>query len=173
MPSLPQPDLPRFVLHSGEYRVSATPVVMSTLLGSCVSVCLYDPRARLMGMNHFLLARETNRSRLGSEAPAAARYGVHAMTLLMDGLLALGASQKDLQAKAFGGASVVGRPARECNALPSVGEMNTRFVREYLDQVGIPLIAEDLGGNQGRQIHFNGDDFSVCLRRLGSRPLPS
>jgi chemotaxis protein CheD len=163
-----QPPLPRIVLHPGEYRVASEPVLMSTLLGSCVAVCLYDPVKRIMGMNHFLLANERYPRGAGLLASEAGRYGLQAMELLINALLRLGARRASLQAKAFGGGNVLAVHRGEADGFFAVGEVNTRFVREFLRQDGIPLVAEDLGGTQGRQIHFDGSDYAVYLRRIGT-----
>lgn len=159
----------RIVLHPGECHVSREPVVLSTLLGSCVSVCMYDPVIGAMGMNHFLLAT----SRVTSNGPAltseAGRYGIHAMELLINGLLSCGALRSRLRAKAFGGGSVLGNCTGGLNGFECVSTANVRFVREFLETDGIPLLAADLGGNFGRQIYFTSEDYSVYVRKIQSQ----
>lgn len=162
-----QPDaISRILLHPGEYRVSREPLILSTLLGSCVSVCLFDPVRRVMGMNHFLLANRRYARHLPVLDSEAGRYGIHAMELLVNGLLRQGAERRNLQAKAFGGGNVLGRLCPEQDSFLCVGAVNVRFVREFLRQDRIPLVAEDLGGDIGRQIHFVGDDYSVYLKQI-------
>ena len=77
----------RIVLHPGEYQVSPTPVLLSTLLGSCVSVCMYDSVAGTMGMNHFLLAARRVVSDETTLTSDTGRYGIQAMELLINGFL--------------------------------------------------------------------------------------
>jgi chemotaxis protein CheD len=101
------------VIHPGDYRVGRGPIVLSTLLGSCVAVCLYDPVRRLIGMNHFLLANRRCCRDVPVLASEAGRYGVHAMELLIDRMLHCGARRRDLKAKAFGGATCSGAFAPE------------------------------------------------------------
>lgn len=141
--------------------------VLSTLLGSCVAACLYDPVKRIFGMNHFLLA--SRRSQYGSVLleSEAGRYGIHAMELLINQMLRRGAQRNHLVAKVFGGANVL----QQTNLPESfaIGELNQRFILMYLEQEGIPLLASDLGGDQGRQIHFVGSDFSVYVKLLGQQ----
>lgn len=160
------PGLQRITLHPGEYRVSGEPVVFSTLLGSCVAVCLYDPALGVMGMNHFLLASP----RYPKQAPIvesdAGRYGIHAMELLINGLLHAGAKRNRLRAKAFGGGNVVAIHDLQRGGRFSVGEVNVRFVTEFFQRDRIPLVASDLGGDYGRQIHFDGADYAVYMRRI-------
>lgn len=153
-------------IRPGEHFVTAEPMMLSTLLGSCVAVCLFDPVVRVMGMNHFLLPMRNAASgppRLESEA---GRYGLWAMEILINGLLKLGARREQLRAKAFGGANVLQESFATLPDRYSIGNANVQFVRRFLEQDGVPLIAEDLGGLNGRQIHFYGGDYSVFLRRI-------
>ncbi|QGU32595.1 chemotaxis protein CheD [Thermochromatium tepidum] len=164
--SIPAKGIKRHLVQPGEYRVTSEPVILTTLLGSCVSVCLFDPVARLMGMNHFLLPMRNPASREPVLATEAGRYGVWAMELLINDLLKHGAHRERLRAKAFGGANVLyeAKDARQDRF--NIGEANLKFVRQFLKDDGIPLVAQDLGGRHGRQIHFYGGDYSVFLRRI-------
>lgn len=136
-------DKPVLVIQ-GEYKISGDAhVVLNTLLGSCVAACIRDPVAGVGGMNHFLLAD-------GSAADArtnAERYGVHAMELLLNGLLKRGAQRSRLEAKLFGGAKTM-------DGLADVGASNARFAREFITREGIKLAGECLGGTRGRRINF-------------------
>lgn len=125
----------------GEYLVVAEPgVVLSTILGSCVATCMWDPLARVGGMNHFLLPGEDG------EADGM-KYGVNAMELLINGLLQQGAVRGRLQAKLFGGAQVV-------HNLSDVGAKNAEFALRFLSMESIPCIGQSLGGQQARRIRF-------------------
>ncbi|MBK1694959.1 chemotaxis protein CheD [Chromatium weissei] len=156
-------------IHPGEHYVTADPIILSTLLGSCVSVCLFDPVARIIGMNHFLLPMRNPAGGALTLASDAGRYGLWAMELLINGLLNIGAQREHLRAKAFGGGNVLNITARSLPERFQIGTANALFVRKFLADDGIPLIAEDLGGDRGRQIHFDGSDFSVYLRRIPQR----
>lgn len=152
----------RINLMPGDVKASADPeVVLSTLLGSCVAACLYDPVAGVFGMNHFLLASQ-GRAQAGVTSETG-RYGVHAMELLINALLKRGAERCRLQAKVFGGANVLTASGPGHYA---VGETNAHFVQAFLENEGIPLIASDLGGYHGRQIHFHGNSFAVYVKLL-------
>ena len=127
----------------GEHQVSGAPdIVLSTILGSCVAVCLWDDVAGLGGMNHFLLP-------FGPKAAAATpeRYGVHAMEILINALLKAGARRNRLQAKLFGG-------ARLSATLSDIGQSNARFAKEFLATEAIPCLAESLGGTSARRVLF-------------------
>ena len=153
-------------LRPGEHWVARERVILSTLLGSCVAVCLFDPEAQIIGMNHFLLPmRHPAAGELRLESDAG-RYGLWAMEILINEMLSQGASRARLRAKAFGGANVLQEGFSTLPERYSIGTANVSFVRRFLAQDGIPLVAEDLGGLNGRQIHFYGGDYSVFLRRI-------
>ena len=156
----------RHLVRPGEHAVSDEPMVLTTLLGSCVSVCLFDPVARLMGMNHFLLPMRNPASREPVLATDAGRYGLWAMEILVNELLKRGARREQLRAKAFGGANVLHEATGTRPDRFNIGASNVAFVRQFLERDGIPLVAQDLGGLHGRQIHFYGGDYSVFLRRI-------
>jgi chemotaxis protein CheD len=126
----------------GDYAVSRDPaVVMSTVLGSCVAVCLFDPQAGVGGMNHFLLAGT------GGVRSNDMRYGVNAMELLINELLRAGANRHNLSAKLFGG-------ARMTDHARDIGKSNAAFASDFLAQEGIPCLSQSLGGDQARRVQF-------------------
>ena len=127
---------------------------LKTLLGSCVAVCLYDPDARVGGMNHISLP---------GEAPERdARFGVYAMEVLINQLMAIGCSRRRLQAKIFGGANIL-----SCIKTP-IGDRNAQFVRDFLVEEGIPLAAKRLGGAAAMEVAFRTDTGYVLLRTLST-----
>lgn len=128
----------------GEYFVTDRDIALVTLLGSCVAACVRDPATGVGGINHFMLPE----GRLGV-ATASARYGSYAMEMLLNELYKRGAARGRLEAKVFGGGSVL-----RGFTVGNVGEKNARFVREYLRQEGIPIVAEDLLDIHPRKIFF-------------------
>jgi chemotaxis protein methyltransferase CheR len=130
---------------AGETCFSRDAVEIRTLLGSCIAACLYDPVTRIGGMNHFMLP---GRDRLPG---VSARYGIHAMELLINGIMKLGGDRGRLQAKVFGGANVLSFSKSADN----IGSLNIEFVRAFLKTDGIPIIAEKLGGNRPVQVCFH------------------
>jgi chemotaxis protein CheD len=137
-----KPDRTTYVVQ-GEFCVSDAPdEILSTVLGSCVAVCLFDPGLRLGGMNHFLLP-------FGQDDPGSkpVRYGLYAMEMLINALLKRGASKARLQAKLFGA-------ARLSTALRDIGSSNAEFARSYLKAEGIACLAESMGGTNARRVLF-------------------
>lgn len=126
----------------GEFHVSnRAGDVLTTILGSCVAACVYDRARGLGGMNHFLLPGADPRDRQNI------KYGAYAMEQLINAVLRKGAQRGDLEAKLFGGASVV-------RSLSDIGKSNADFARAFLLDEGIRLISHCLGGTQGRRIRF-------------------
>ncbi len=157
---------PHVTIMPGEFYVSRSDVTIHTLLGSCVAACLYDPVNRIIGMNHFMLSNRRYAKNLPTCMSEAGRYGIHAMELIINEMLKLGARRANIKAKAFGGGSInLGSESRD--NFFCVGDVNSRFIREFLKNDGIPLVAEDLGGEQARVIHFLQEDFSVHVKRIG------
>lgn len=155
------------VLQPGEHYATKERVTIRTILGSCVAACLWDQENRIIGINHFLLAGKpgSNGKNSAFSQTEAGRYGIYAMELLINAMMKLGARRQNLQAKVFGGGSVL-RSERSGNHF-DVGEANSRFIVEFLKTDGIPLINSDLGGSSGRVIYFSSIDFSVYVRKIG------
>jgi chemotaxis protein CheD len=149
----------------GEYYATKEPAMIRTLLGSCVAACLYDPINRIIGMNHFLLSNRRYAKELPVCLSEAGRYGIHAMELLINEMMDLGAKRHNLKAKAFGGGSIFLTSDKKDNFF-CVGDVNTRFIREFLKNDGIPLVSEDLGGQTARVIHFMLEDYSVHVKKI-------
>ncbi|MFD0738954.1 chemoreceptor glutamine deamidase CheD [Lysobacter koreensis] len=140
-----------------DYVATDRPVALVTLLGSCVAACLYDPLLALGGMNHFMLPGGA-----GNDATSA-RYGAHAMELLINDLLKRGARRSRLLAKVFGGGNVLSGFHTD-----PIGNRNARFVREYLAAEGIPVMAQDLGDTQPRKVAFFVQSGRTLVKRLPS-----
>ena len=141
------------VLMAGDCRFTAEPRVLVTILGSCVSVCLWDQQRGIGGMNHFVLPT-------GQGQDDSARYGDVAISELQAGLLQLGSQPFDLQAKLFGGAAVLPYAGY------SVGLRNVTFAMKRLSRDGIPVVAQRTGGTLGQQIKFNTRTGDVFFRHL-------
>lgn len=152
------PGLKRVTIHVGEIHVSAKPTVVQTLLGSCVSVCLVDRQAGVGGMNHILLP---GKARVTS-FDAASRYGINAMELLIGKVQGLGGDRRRLEAKVFGGGNILNGLENRFNP----GIRNSSFALEFLEAEGIPVIGQDLGGENARRIYLRTDTGEVLMRRI-------
>jgi chemotaxis protein methyltransferase CheR len=156
---LQESGLARARLQSGGLHVSVVPSVVSTVLGSCVSSCLFDPVKAIGGMNHFMLPDAVERSWV----PEC--YGVHAMELLINQLMASGAQRHRLVAKVFGAAHVVPGSA----AGRKVADANATFVREFLAREGIAILGHRLGGESPLHVSFFTHTGKVLLRTIRGR----
>jgi chemotaxis protein CheD len=143
----------------GEYHAGGGPLGMTTLLGSCVSTCLWDPLRRIGGMNHFMLPGDGATS--ASPVPHSARFGVHAMELLINAMLKLGAERRRIVAKVFGG----GRVLKGFVSL-DVGAANCEFVLDFLATESIPVLARDILDSYARKLHFAPDTGKVLLKKV-------
>ena len=149
-------------LHLGDVHVAHEPALVKTLLGSCIAVCLYDPLRRVGGMNHFMLPR-------GREDDGACpRFGVPAMEALIGALIDLGGSPRRFAAKVFGGAHVLDIEG----SAAGVPQQNIAFVRGFLAAGGIPIVAEDVGGNAARHVHFETATGRVFVKRANPERAP-
>ena len=149
----------RIYIAQGEHAIASGPdAVISTLLGSCVAVCLWDPVARIGGMNHFLLPDQ------GVTALGMSDYGANAMELVINGLIRGTALRSRLRAKLFGGAMMI-------SGLSNVGKENAEFARAYLERENIPCDGQSLGGTQARRVEFWPADGRVRIKFLTNVPV--
>jgi chemotaxis protein CheD len=144
-------------LMPGEFFVSRDAEVLTTVLGSCISACIRDKQRNIGGMNHFMLPD----AGMGGAADkaTAGRYGTHAMQYLIDGIVSLGGNIADLEVKIFGGGRIV-------EGMSDVGAKNIEFIRQYLNEAGIPIHAEDVGLAFPRKINYFVDTGRVMVKKL-------
>jgi len=155
---------PEVTLHIGGVYAARVPMVLKTVVGSCIAVCLVDSLARVGGMNHFMLPAPGR----GAARPAdPARFGIHAMELLIGAMQKAGAERHRLQGKVFGGGHVLRLPMNG----DGVAERNVRFVEEFMVTEGIEVVSRDLGGYLPRRLHFYSDTGKVYVKRLGQQTL--
>ncbi|MFC3627194.1 chemoreceptor glutamine deamidase CheD [Vogesella amnigena] len=142
----------------GEYQATDDGLLLVTVLGSCVSACLRDRATGIAGMNHFMLPDQGSSS---SDRLMPARFGTHAMELLINDMLKLGASRRSLEAKVFGGGNVLDGMTKA-----NIGQRNAGFVRAFLAQENIPIVAEDLGADIARKVYFFTDSGKVLIKKI-------
>ncbi len=149
----------RHFLYPGQIFVSREAITISTILGSCAAVCLWDSRRKIGGMNHYLLPEGD------SDGPNRLRYGSVANAALLNELLALGSDVKDLQAKIFGGTS-----AYAADPLTALGTRNVQMAEQFLRNAGISIVAKDVSGKHGRKLTFNTLDGATEVKNYQNVP---
>ncbi len=142
-------------LHAGRLHVAAEPTIITTILGSCVAVAIWDDRVGAGGMNHFLLPH-----RISGHDLAAARFGTLATNELIDRLLDFGATPAHMHAKVFGGASMLGP---ETTVL-SIGDKNAGAALDVLRDRRINVLAIAVGGTRGRKVIFHTDNGETFVK---------
>jgi chemotaxis protein CheD len=152
----PSPE--RHYLYPGTLFVHPRPHLITTVLGSCVAVCLWNQTSQLGGINHYLLPL------WNGEGLPTPKYGNIAIAKLYEKVRVHSRPGDKLIAKVFGGASMW----EKTDGLLAVGQRNIDFAMESLETLGISVVAKDLGGHQGRKVIFNSGDGSVLMRRQRS-----
>ncbi len=152
------PATPVMRIEAGGVHASKAAMEIRTVLGSCVAACVYDPALRIGGMNHFMLPS-------GESSDRPARYGVHAMELLINQVMKLGGERSRLRAKVFGGASVI----KALKSGADVGRKNSEFIRAFLAAERIPIEAEQLGGEYPLEVRFHTGTTRARVRAIIDR----
>jgi chemotaxis protein CheD len=154
---LPSKEIERLArnIHPGAWAIEVERP-LSTLLGSCVAVCLFDPKMKIGGINHFMLP---NMARGKNNDVDSLLSGDYAMESLLNAMLNKGAKKAQLQAKAFGGGTII-------ETSLSIGMRNASFTKEWLAREGIPLISSDFLGPWSRKVLFLPGTGDVFCRRL-------
>ena len=143
-------------LYAGALFANKSPHVITTILGSCVAVCLWDPILHIGGINHYQLDLWNG---CGLASP---KYGNIAIQKLIEKMLRLGSEQSSLKAKVFGGAAVIGN---HCNSF-NIGGRNSDIALKMLHDADIPVIAKNIGGYQGRKLIFFTQTGVVMMKKV-------
>lgn len=129
---------------------------VTTLLGSCVSLCLWDQRLRQGGINHFMMPL------WNGTGLASPKYGNIAIEKLIKSMEYIGSNKNDLVAKAFGGAMVL----KSTDCIFNIGARNIDTLQRTLREYNIDLIAKSLGGTKGRKLIFNTETGIVKMKYI-------
>ncbi len=141
-------------IHVGQIHVDQTPHAISTVLGSCVAVCLYDSKLGIGGMNHYLLPFWNGN---GLQTP---KFGNISIPKMIEQMMAKGSTSQTLEAKIFGGAMM----HLGASEAMMIGEKNILVAREILKEYRISIVAEDIGGQNGRKIQFDLERGKVLMK---------
>lgn len=157
-PSVPPPASPlAHYLTPGNIFASGEPTIITTIVGSCVAICLWEPALGVGGVNHYVLPSCPNLNL------ALGRFGDTAFQQLVDRLAALGATPRSLQARLVGGACMISA-FRERDS--HLGHQNVAVGLMMLRAAGIRVVQQDTGGSQGRKLIFRTDDGSAAIQLL-------
>lgn len=146
----------------GELYVSTHGEMISTVLGSCISVCIRDMKKGIGGMNHFMLPQnnEFSTDNWGNNpVTSASRYGNWAMEFLINAILKRGGEKKNFEVKVFGGGQMMAN-------MTDIGQKNILFVYQYLAEEHLKIKASDVGDIYARKVLFFPDTGSVKVRRI-------
>ncbi|HUX89148.1 MAG TPA: chemoreceptor glutamine deamidase CheD [Gallionellaceae bacterium] len=143
----------------GEYFVTKRDMVLVTVLGSCVAACIRDRVSGIGGMNHFMLPDSSSDN--SSPTGTSARYGTYAMEMMINQLLKSGARRSNLEAKVFGGGSVI-----RGMVTVNVGTRNAEFALDYLHTEGIAVAGQDLLGEYARKVYFFPYSGRVLVKKI-------
>lgn len=141
-------------LHPGEWAFGGPDLVIRTLLGSCVSITLWHPKLRVGGMCHYMLGPRAH-ERIHH---FSGKYADEAMLLMIREALGTGAKISAFQAKLFGGGAMFSGPG-------TVSEDNVEAAHRLTRQLGLQLVAEDLGGDAHRVLIFDVASGEVYVRQ--------
>ncbi|MCB0273416.1 MAG: chemotaxis protein CheD [Calditrichaeota bacterium] len=136
-------------------QVSREPAIITTILGSCIAVCLWDQRQNIGGMNHFVLPLWNND---GIPSP---RYGNIAIPKLLEKMTDMGSQRRDLVAKVFGGGAVIQSASGHLN----VGERNIELARKMLTELRIPISGSSCGETHSRKIWFETETGRIKMKK--------
>lgn len=145
----------------GEFYSTKDDVLISTILGSCISIALYDAEKCFGGLNHFMLPTTTRTKDISFDEQG--RYGDFAIELLINDMLKKGSRKENLTAKVFGGSNVLDDGGYYQNR---TGLNNISFALEYLSTEKIPITANDTGGIFPRKIFYNPQTSKIYLKRI-------
>lgn len=149
----------------GEFYISRGGELISTVLGSCISVCIRDKAMGIGGMNHFMLPEEGDFSSdaWGSDPTSRmTRYGNWAIEFLINELIKIGADKRRFEVKVFGGGQVIAN-------MSDVGQRNILFTFNYLQKEGMASVATDVGDAYPRKVIYYPENGKVLVKKLKSR----
>lgn len=154
-------DLPLVNLHPGELFVAQKPTIINTILGSCVAVCLYCPPLKMGAMCHGVMPFRPR------GAADSFRFVDSSISYMVDALARQhGLVFSSLEAKLFGGADVLDLKLEVQREMPAIGAQNIDAARKSLEQYGVPIIVEKVGGDSGYKLVFYSHTGDVFLKRV-------
>ncbi len=157
-----QAKLPEVYLHPGQTHVARNPTLLKMILGSCAGVFLFDPTLGIGGATHFMLPQ----SQAGQPSP---RRGDVAITGLIEKFVALGSRPRSIQAKVFGGASMLSA-LRDIPGghIGQIGQRNIETAMLVLAQASIAVAEQSVLGHCGRKVAMVSNTGQISLEFVGA-----
>lgn len=140
--------------------VKAPDILVTYALGSCVGICLYDSVTKIAGLSHIMLPS----SELNKDPKQAYRFADTAIVILVQKMVAAGASRARLKAKIAGGAQMFAAITK--SSISNIGDRNVAAVKKTLAELRIPIIADDTGKNYGRTLYLSAEDGSMRIKSV-------
>jgi chemotaxis protein CheD len=145
-----------------DLQCTSHPSILTTLgLGSCVGIALYDSKTKIIGMAHIMLPSSLQ-ARNNSNS---AKFADSAITCLLEEMIKMGAVRSNLVAKIAGGSQMFA--FLESSDMMRIGTRNVISTKEKLDELKIPILSEDTGGNYGRTIELYSNDGKLLIKTIG------
>lgn len=129
----------------GELIVTDQPMKISTVLGSCISVCMYYRNTQIAGMNHYIMPLNSNND------SNILRYGNTSLAEMLKRMNYYGAKTNKIEAYVFGGSAMFAKGSNTFR----VGERNTEIALCFLKAHSIYIHNIETGGVTGRKIVFD------------------
>lgn len=148
-------EIKEYFLNPGELIFSTVPIRVKTLLGSCVSVCIFDKIKKIGGICHYLLPD-------GGDKAASTKYGNVALNILIDKFIKAGSDLKDLEAHIAGGAFII----YQGNNIFLIGDQNIALAKNLLARLKIRIKSINTGGEQGKRLFFNTRSGTVKVEQI-------
>ena len=139
----------------GEFRVAKGAVLKTIGLGSCIGIALYDPLVRVGGLAHVMLPRSSNGTK------RSAKYADHAVEMMLEAMERVGVERRRVVAKMAGGAQIFKHMTMD---VLRIGDRNVEAIKSVLNEFGVRLVAQDVGGNQGRTVYFFTEDGRMLVK---------
>ena len=164
----PDKNLPTVYLKPGEIYFSDKPTMVSTVLGSCVSVTMFSASSCIGAICHGLLSNcKNNDAKICAKGQCMERYKYVDCSIyeMLKKINAAGLKKSELEVKFFGGSEMITSKDKK-PGWKTVGQENIMTAARIIQSEGLNLISYDVGGTAGRKIHFNTGTGEVFLKRL-------
>lgn len=166
-------EIPRVFLHTGDAYIGVKPTIVSTVLGSCVSISMHSKRARQGVICHAFLPYRAESKKEKGPSIQICRYVDTAVDHLLECMLRLGVKKNEIEVKLFGGATgLTTTQVRPPSAL-GIGNKNVAAALDCLSDKGLYPSRMDVGGNVGRKILFATHSGDIWMKRLEKRMFPN